>query len=142
MIEESMAERKAFDLLQRVSCVQVTTVDFDGFPVTKAFLPPLETEGMETLWFSTNTSSRKVSRIALNPRACVYAFDAVTFEGLSLIGTMKSFEDAELKSRFWREGFELYYPRGLDDPDYTVLRFVGSRAFFYDDLQETSWEIN
>ena len=44
---------------------------------------------------------------------------------------MEVLEDLENKSRIWREGDTLYYPLGLLDPDYCVLRFTAVSGRFY-----------
>ena len=40
-------------------------------------------------------------------------------------------KDLESKSAIWREGDTLYYPLGLLDPDYCVLRFTAESGRFY-----------
>jgi len=39
--------------------------------------------------------------------------------------------DSETKTRMWREGFEMYYPQGIGDPDYCVLEFHAERGNHY-----------
>ena len=41
-----------------------------------------------------------------------------------LTGEMQVCTDREIKTRLWRNGFEIYYPKGIDDDDYCVLKFT------------------
>ena len=49
----------------------VTSVDENGWPCTKAMLPPRKRLGIETFYFTTNTSSMRVSQYRQNPKACI-----------------------------------------------------------------------
>ena len=136
------AKERSDALLGRAPCVQLTTIGEDGWPVTKAFLPPLARSGLKTLWFSTNTGSRKIARIESNPKACVYVCDPGTYEGLALTGELEIVKDPEIKAGLWKEGFETYYPKGPEDPDYCVLRFMAKDASYYNNLRDVSWKVD
>lgn len=106
-------------------------IDGEGFPVTKAMLRPREREGIRVLWFSTNTSSNKVACFRKDPRASVYFVDRRFFRGVSLVGTVEVLETPEAKERLWQAGDRMYYPKGITDPDYCVLKFTAQRARCY-----------
>jgi len=132
-LTNAQAQQESLALVERSGVLMLTTLDANGFPETRAMLA-LEHEGLETFWFSTNTSSHKVTQIRNSPKACVYLFDPDGFHGLSLVGRVEVLQDATAKERFWREGFERYYPQGVTDPDYTVLRFRAERGEYYHGL--------
>ena len=48
------------------------------------------------------------------------------FKGLCLSG--RAVADPLARAALWVEGWEMYYPAGPDDPDYTVLRIDPDRA--------------
>jgi general stress protein 26 len=48
-----------------------------------------------------------------------------------LIGTVEVLEDAATKELIWREGDTIYYPLGVTDPDYCVLRFTAETGRYY-----------
>ena len=50
------------------------------------------------------------------------------FRGVMLIGTMEVLEDSQSKEMIWQEGDTMYYPEGVTDPDYCVLRFTAERG--------------
>jgi general stress protein 26 len=61
------------------------------------------------------------------------------FKGLCLSGM--AIPDAEARASLWVEGWEMYYPAGRDDPDYTVLRVDPVRARGWNSLSAFDMEI-
>ena len=115
--------------------------DEAGFPIAKAMLKPRERHGIGEFWFSTNTSSNKVKFLRQNPKASIYFFDRRFFRGVSLVGTVEILEDAEAKERIWELGDTLYYPQGVTDPDYCVMRFTAVRGRYYANFHSEDFEI-
>ena len=101
----------------------------------------MENEGLKKVWFSTNASSGRVGQLRKNSKACVYFVDADEFMGLMLVGNVEILQDKESKQRFWRDGFEKYYPAGVDDPDYCVLCFTAMSGNFYHGLSKADFEL-
>lgn len=134
------ALQESLDLADRAQVLMLTTLDGNGYPETRAMLA-MGHEALETFWFSTNTSSHKVAQIRANDRACVYLVDDESFKGVSLVGRIEVLQDAATKERFWREGFERYYPQGVADPDYAVLRFVSERGEYYHGLRVVAFDL-
>lgn len=135
------ARRWALALLETADATYLTTMDRDGFPQTRAMLnlrnkrqwPTLREvfQGHEEdflLYFSTNTSSAKVAQIEANPKVSAYFCKPAAFHGLMLAGTIELVTDQTLKKRIWQDGWEVYYPRGVNDPDYTLLRLLPTVA--------------
>ncbi len=122
----------------------IASVDAQGFPALKAMLPPRRREGLRTFYFSTNTSSQRISQYRANPKASIYFYrkGAVHYEGVMLTGTMEVLEDADTKQAIWRVGDRIYYPKGVTDPDYCVLRFTARTGRHYRDLLTESFDIS
>jgi general stress protein 26 len=112
----------------------------DGFPNIKGMMN-LKHEGLKNIWFSTNTSSRRVQQLKKDNRACVYHVDEKHFRGLMLVGTIEILQDIESRKMLWTEGAEIYYPLGLEDPDYSVLCFTAKRGNYYHALKNITFEI-
>lgn len=129
------AEKTIGKMIDKASTSFIAYVDDEGYPITKAMLQPREREGIKTIWFSTNTSSQKVSCFQKNPKASVYFIDKRFFKGISLIGTMEVLETAEAKERIWRKGDTMYYKEGVTDPDYCVLKFTAVRGRYYSNFK-------
>ena len=117
--------------IDRQSTAFIGSLDADGFPNIKAMLAPRQREGLRVFYFTTNASSLRVRQYRHNPQACVYFCDRRFFRGVMFRGGMEVLEDMESKSAIWREGDTLYYPLGLLDPDYCVLRFPAESGRFY-----------
>ena len=140
MTDEQDAIAQGLELIEKsVICMLGTNGD-GGFPNIKAMLN-LKHEGLKKIWFSTNTSSKRVQQLKKDNRACVYFVDEADFKGLMLIGTIVVLQDMESKKMLWSEGAEVYYPLGVEDPDYSVLCFTSQRGNYYHQLENISFEI-
>ena len=117
------------------------SVDQEGFPWTKAMLKPRKREGIKTFYFTTNTFSIRVAQYKANPKACIYFCDAKGFKGMMLRGTMEVLTDAASKEMIWHDGDEQYYPGGVTDPNYCVLKFTATDGRFYSDFYPRSFVI-
>ena len=113
----------------------------EGYPCTKAMLSPRIRDGIKVFYFTTNTFSLRVAHYKANPKACIYFCDAEGFKGMMLRGTMEVLTDAASKERIWRDGDEQYYPGGVTDPNYCVLKFTATDGRFYSDFYPRSFVI-
>lgn len=134
-------EKTIGNLIDKQNVSFISSMDLDGFPNTKAMLPPRKREGIKTFYFTTNTSSMRVSQYRGNPKACIYFCDRRFFRGVMLIGTMEVLEDSQSKEMIWQEGDTMYYPKGITDPDYCVLRFTAVKGRFYSSFKSESFTI-
>lgn len=129
------------NLIDKQSVAFINSVDEDGFPNSKAMLPPRKREGIKTLYFTTNTSSMRVQQYRKNSKASVYFCDKRFFRGVMLKGTMEVLEDSETKEMIWRDGDTLYYQLGVTDPDYCVLKFTVQSGRFYSNFKSENFTI-
>lgn len=129
------------NLIEKQSTAYIGAVDQTGFPAVKAMLKPRLREGIRTLYFSTNTSSEHVAQYRDNPKACVYFCDRRFFRGVMLRGTIEVLEDAEIKETLWQEGDTMYYPEGVTDPDYCVLKFSAQSGRYYSNFKSEDFSI-
>jgi general stress protein 26 len=136
--QQACAESLA--LIEKSQTCLLGTNGEDGFPRIKAMLN-LKHEGLKKIWFSTNTSSRRVRQLKKDHRACVYYLDEINFKGLLLVGTIEVLQDIDSRKMLWTAGAEVYYPLGVEDPDYTVLRFTAVRGNFYHGLKNLDFDI-
>lgn len=129
------------NLIDKQGVSFISSVDGEGFPNTKAMLPPRKREGIRVYYFTTNTSSMRAAQFKENSRACIYFCDRRFFRGVMLIGTMEVLEDSQSKEMIWQEGDTMYYPEGVTDPDYCVLRFTAERGRYYSNFKSEDFEI-
>jgi general stress protein 26 len=135
------ASKTIGNLIDRAGISIISSLDDDGFPNTKAMLPPRKREGIKHIFFTTNLSSMRVQQYLRNPKACVYFFDKRFFKGVMLRGTMKVLQDAKTRKVIWRDGDEMYYAGGVKDPDYCVLRFAAQDGRYYSDFRSETFEV-
>ena len=117
----------------------ISSVDDEGFPCTKAMLAPRVREGIKVFYFTTNSFSLRVAHYKANPKASIYFCDAKGFKGMMLRGTMEVLTDAKSKEMIWRDGDTEYYPGGVTDPNYCVLKFTATDGRFYSDYYPRSF---
>ena len=84
--QEAMAE--GLQLIERSTICLLGTNGEDGFPNIKAMMNAKH-EGINKIWLSTNTSSKRVQQLKKDNRACVYCVDDKDFKGLMLTGTIQ-----------------------------------------------------
>ena len=63
------------------------------------------------------------------------------FFGAMLTGTMEVLEDSFYKEMIWQEGDTMYYPEGVTDPDYCVLRFTAEQGRYYSNFSSENFEV-
>lgn len=134
-------EKTIGHLIDKQGVAFISSVDEEGFPNTKAMLPPRIREGIKTFYFTTNTSSKRVAQYKKDAKACLYFCDKRFFRGVMLRGTMEVLEDAYSKELIWQDGDTMYYPEGVSDPDYCVLRFTAINGRFYSHFKSEDFDI-
>ena len=134
-------EQTIGNLIDKQKTAFIASVDSDGFPNMKAMLPPRKRNGLREIWFSTNTSSLRVAQYRANPKASVYFYDRQFFRGVQLVGTMEVLEDAAIKEELWEFGDKTYYPKGVTDPDYCVLKFTAQNGRYYSNFKSEDFEV-
>ncbi len=142
------------DLMEISLLVYLSTIDSHGFPITRALFNtrcrkryPEFSEFFDNLqdkyvmYFSTNTSSSKVEQIRKNPKISVYICDPENFKGVMFGGDVEILDDMDIKRQFWLERSVRYYPKGVEDPDYSIVQFKPRNAIFYYKLQQFKFEL-
>lgn len=84
----------------------------------------------------------RVSQYRNNSKACLYFMDRRFFRGVMLRGTMEVLEDDDFKKMIWQDGDEMYYPLGVTDPDYCVLKFTAIDGRFYSNFKSENFIIS
>jgi general stress protein 26 len=135
------AEKTIGNLIDKQGVAFIGSVDGDGFPNAKAMLPPRKREGIKVFYFTTNASSMRVAQYRLDPKACIYFCDKRFFRGVMLKGAMEVLEDAASKEMIWQDDDTMYYPKGVADPDYCVLKFTARTGRYYTNFNSENFNI-
>jgi general stress protein 26 len=134
-------EKTIGNLIDKAGVSIISSVDEAGFPNTKAMIPPRKREGIRYIYFTTNTSSKRVKQYFNNPKASVYFFDKRFFRGIMLLGTMEVLQDKASKEIIWKDGDEMYYSKGVTDPDYCVLKFTADTGRYYSNFKSVNFTV-
>ncbi len=147
-------KRSGLKLMEESKAAYLTTIDSDGFPITRAMFNLRNKEQFPefsklfqnqqnkfTIFISTNTSSSKVAHLSKNPKMCVYFCDSEDFKGFMLGGLVEIVDDIELKRKIWLDWWTRYYPEGVEDPDYTLLRLEPKNARYYHKLNQEKFKL-
>lgn len=129
-------------IIDKSGTAMIGSVDGEGFPNMKAMLPPRKREGISEFYFTTNTSSMRVKQYLENPKASIYFYDKRFYRGVMLKGTMEVLTDSNSKEEIWREGDEIYYPLGVTDSDYCVLKFTAQSGRYYSNFRSEDFLVN
>lgn len=134
-MEDKRAMRLCTGLMGEAKAAYLATIDQNGYPETRAMLNLRNAEKYPGLagffrdrhpditpYFTTNKSSPKIRRIVADPKACVYYSKPDEWRGLMIAGRLEVVEDEGLKKELWQKGWTMYYPGGVEDPDYAVIR--------------------
>jgi general stress protein 26 len=134
-------EQTIGNLIDKVGVSFIGSIDSEGFPNMKAMLPPRKRDGIKQIYFTTNTSSLRVNQFKENSKTCVYFCEQLAFRGVMLKGTMEVLEDSDSKAMIWHEGDTIYFPLGVTDPDYCVLKFTAHQGRFYSNFTSEDFEV-
>ena len=114
----------ARDIINTDRTCTFITVDEDGKPQarTLAYFPP---EDDWKIWLGTSTFSRKVTQAKNNPNVMIFYYDPKGRSYVSVAGKARVVRDSELKKKYWKEGWKVYYP----DPekDYILIEVTPKR---------------
>lgn len=132
-----------YELRQNAHVAYIGSVNENGFPQIKGMLV-LEHDSIKTHYFSTNTSSKRVGQFIKNPKASVYYSDESKnkYKGALFTGTMEICTDYATKASLWKEGFEIYYPNGIDDEGYCVFKFTAETVNYYFGLSNSTFSLD
>jgi len=133
--------RACLDVMREAEAVVVTTLDERGSPCSRAMFNLRRETQFPTLreifrsgddrllvYLSTNTSSEKVKHIGRDPRVSLYYCLPGRTTGVMLAGQVRVVDERAVKRAVWQPGWEIYFPAGPTDADYTILRLHPTRV--------------
>lgn len=128
------ALEKSLLVIENSSMVYLTTINDQNYPETRAMLnlrnnkqyPQLQKlfssdHNSFEIFFTTNTSSSKVKQIITNNKASAYYCIPEQFKGVWISGDLEILDNVA-KMKYWVSGWEMYYPGGKTDLDFTILK--------------------
>jgi len=129
------------NLIDKQSVSFISSIDENGYPNTKAMLPPVKREGIKTFYWHTNSLSMRVKQYRNNPKACVYFCDKRFFRGVMLKGKMEVLDNKKIKKAIWKDEFEMYYKGGMNGGDFIIIKFTAESGRYYSNFKSEDFEI-
>ena len=120
--------------------VTLSLLDHEGYPTTSC-LSIAKAEGIRQIDFAGALSSNKAKRALENSRAsiCICNDDNENnaYYNITLVGDIEVITDSTIKKEVWYEELEEHFSdKGLEDPDYCVLRFTTKRYNLWIDFED------
>jgi Uncharacterized stress protein (general stress protein 26) len=136
-MDKKEVEAFALDIMGRANMLVLATAGSEPYPLQRALfnfrdarrfpdLAEYQRDKGLAVYLGTNTSSMKTGVMCASPWVSVYYMLPDEIKGLCLSG--KAALDPEARAALWMDGWEIYYPQGRDDPDYSVFRLDPQRA--------------
>lgn len=124
-------EDKANLLLGKCDVLTLASINEKGYPRICA-LSKLKAEDFKDIYFVTSKRSHlngKATHFENNPRASV----CYTLEGdsVTLIGDVEFIEDKAFQLKLWNEADRKFFPKGIDDSKFRLLKFHTIEATFW-----------
>jgi general stress protein 26 len=136
-MEEKAIKQECLKLMQTANAIYLATIGSDGFPHIRMMSNLRNKEenpkAAETIaqkkedfviYFATSKSSPKMQQIRSNPKVSAYLCNPAELLTLMLRGQAEEITDMEFKKQIWQDGWEMFWPGGADDPEYTVLKLM------------------
>lgn len=101
-----------------------------GYPRPVA-IDIIRSEDISFLWMTTALSSEKVKHFRQDPKTGVCIIHGG--DSISLTGTILILTDYKNRKFFWKNYFTTYFPQGINDPEYCLLRFDFEEATLWID---------
>ena len=109
-------------MLDKETFVSFATFGADGYPDVRVLLVAAK-DGVDTIWFATETTTSKIAQLRKNPKAAIYGHDMETMTEFRLFGTVELLTDSVARQKIWRDDFIQHFPDGIDSPTMIILKF-------------------
>lgn len=124
-------EAKASQLLEKCIVLALASINEKGYPRI-CTVSKVKANDFKDIYFVTSKRSHlsgKATHFENNSKASV----CYTLEGdsVTLIGNIEFIEDKALQAQLWNESDRNFFPRGIDDPKFRLLKFHTIEATFW-----------
>jgi len=104
----------AKEIMTAAGTCALITIDAEGVPRVRA-MDPFGPEEDLTVWFGTNSRSRKVEQIKKDPRVSLYYLDEDASGYVIIHGRARLVNDPKEKEKRWKVEWEAFYPDKTKD---------------------------
>jgi len=134
-MEEKELKQECLKLMETADVIYLSTNGSDGYPHTRVMsnlrnknenpaAAKILAQHKEdfVIHFATGHSSTKMQQIRANPKVSAYLCNPGEFHTIMLSGEIEEVTDQEFKKQLWQDGWEMHWPGGADDPEFTVIK--------------------
>jgi general stress protein 26 len=109
----------AREIMNNAGICALITLDDQSIPMVRT-MDPFPPERDFTIWFGTNSQSRKVSQINKNPTVTLYYQDVDASGYVVIHGKAQIIDAQEEKEKRWKNAWEAFYPN--NKKGYTLIK--------------------
>lgn len=127
---------KIQEIIDSIEVGMLTTMQDDGDHKSR----PMQTQKLDAngnLWFLTSRSSHKTEELQKHPSVNVAYADTDAQSYVSVVGKASIVDDPAVKKDLWSPIAKAWFPKGLEDPDLTVLKVSIKSAEYWDSSSST-----
>ncbi|MCB2220623.1 MAG: pyridoxamine 5'-phosphate oxidase family protein [Bacteroidetes bacterium] len=104
----------AMEIMTAAGTCALITLDEKDLPMVRV-MDPFLPESDFTVWFGTNSKSRKVNQIKKNPNVTLYYLDSDASGYVVIHGMAQLVDDQKEKDKRWKDEWEAFYPNKTED---------------------------
>lgn len=123
--------RKLASLIKDIRICMLTTVDTDGHMHSRP-MAVQQTDFDGDLWFFTGKSTMKAQEVKFDSHVNVSFANPDDNRYVSVSGRARLIDDRAKAEQLWNPLYKAWFPKGLDDPDLTLMKVEVTRAEYWD----------
>lgn len=104
----------AREIIAEAGTCALITLDEKDLPMVRV-MDPFLPESDFTVWFGTNSKSRKVNQIKKNPNVTIYYLDSDASGYVVIHGIAQLVNDKREKEKRWKVEWEAFYPNKTEE---------------------------
>jgi len=131
--ENERDQEKLFKIIKNVKFAMLTTLNNDGTLHSRPMINKQADSVHGELWFFTQRSAHKVTEVRAGSEEVNVSYsDPENQAYVSISGRADLIDDNIKKQDLWSDSLRPWFPKGLDDPDLTLLRINIVEAEYWD----------
>ncbi|CAF2469127.1 unnamed protein product [Rotaria sp. Silwood2] len=131
--EDQKDLEKLFEIIRHAKFSMLTTVNQDGTLHSRPMINKQADSFHGELWFFTHQSTHKITELKKGSEEVNVSYSDPDHQSyVSISGRADLVDDSTKKKDLWNDSLKIWFPKGLDDPDLTLLRINIVEAEYWD----------
>jgi general stress protein 26 len=122
MLDVAETKLRVLQMLDKETFVSLATFGMDDYPDVRVLLMVAH-DGVDSIWFATETTSGKIAQLQKNPKAAIYGYSRETMTEFRLFGKVELLTDTASRQKIWKDEYIQHFPEGINSPTMVILRF-------------------